>query len=544
MTDHEKDDRGARLAVAGNGDGEGEMDAASQSLADALRWSFRLLSAIMLFVLVGFVLSGFRTIQPQQMGVKKVFGRVTGPPADQGLAFTWPFPIGQIEIVDVSEQALEIDDFWMHETPADKTKSMEERTAMSEGLRPGWDGALFTGDNNLLHVKLTCRYKVQDVLGYLGGVREADLSRQTTLRELIRSLVCKAAIQVASSKTADSIRSSDKEQYTRRVEAETQRQLNLLTLDPKGVAEFRRELTALPAGVDATARQQVAGAVDELLGCIDDGRIADARAQLGVLAKMLGNNDRYAGLWGRAARLVESVKILRIAFTNESWPLKARDAYVAAQRARSERIDFINQATANAKAALRGAAGDSYEKLVGKPWQIAGKGAARAPERKRVEELIGRYEAAAADANEEKASKILKKIDVDLIGRYEAARDAGDQKTAEWLLARIGDVLQDRETEGKAFRILEGAKARSDAALQPLLAWQRRFEEVLPTYRIAREVFLTREWAAAATEIFGYPSNLKLFMRPGSNPTVLRINAPPELLEKLREAGLKKAKAP
>jgi len=534
MPEHAQDDQSRPLPAGG---ADREMDAAAQSLADALRWSFRLLSAIMILVLVGFVLSGFKTIQPQQMGVKKVFGCVTGV-VDQGLAFTWPFPIGEIQIVDISEQAIEIDDFWMHETPEDKTKLLGERTAMSEGLRPGWDGALFTGDKNLLHVKLSCRYRIQDVLGYLRAVQETNLKRQTALRELIRSLVCKAAVQVASSKTADSIRYSDKEQYTRQVRAQTQRQLNRLTLDPARIVRLRGDLAALRAKVDDKLRQAVARDVDKLLGHLDAGRIGDARAELGELAKVLQEDPNYDDLWRQGTGLTESVKILRIAFIQESWPLKARDAYVSAQRARSERENRISQAIANAKAALSGAAGDSYEKLVGKPWEIGG----RSPQEAAAEDLIGQWRVAVAAGDEKAARGLLKKIDFDLIGQYEAARDSEDNKKADWLLARIDEVLGGKGTEGKAFRILAAAKARGDAALQPLLAWKQRFEKVLPAYRAAPRVFLTREWAAAATEIFEYPTTEKYMMNPGTERTILRINRPPEIRKSTLDAGLKKDK--
>ena len=507
MPEHAQDDRSRTLPAGG---ADHEMDAAAQSLADALRWSFRLLSVIMILVLVGFVLSGFKTIQPQQVGVKKVFGRVTGL-ADQGLAFTWPFPIGEIQIVDISEQAMEINDFWMHETPEDKTKLLGERTAMSEGLRPGWDGALFTGDKNLLHVKLSCRYRIQDMLGYLRTIEETDVARQTALRELIRSLVCKAAVQVASSKTADSIRYSDKEQYTRQVQAQTQRQLNRLTLDPARIARLRGDLAALPAKVDDKLRQAVARDVDKLLGHLDAGRIGDARAGLGELARLLDDDQRYADLWRLTGQLKESIKIVRVAFIQESWPLKARDAYVAAQRARSDRENRINQAIANAKAALNGAAGDNYVKLVGRPWRIG-------------------------------AERPRQVAEENLIGRYEAARDADDDEKADELLAQIYEVLQDKATKGRAFRILAAAKARSDAALQPLLAWKQRFEKVLPAYRAAPHVFLTREWAAAATEIFEYPTTEKYMMNPGTERTILRINRPPEIRKSTLDAGLKKDK--
>ena len=106
-----------------------ETDPASRSLADALRVSFALLTFIMVVVALFYLGTGVATIEPHQAGIKKVFGKRVGPVAREGLAYTWPFPIGEIELVSIKEQKLSIDDFWLHETPEDKTKELSARRA-------------------------------------------------------------------------------------------------------------------------------------------------------------------------------------------------------------------------------------------------------------------------------------------------------------------------------------------------------------------------------------------------------------------------------
>ena len=66
---------------------QGEMDPATKSLADALRVSFRVLTVIMVFVVIAFLLTGLKSIEAQEVAVKKVFGKIVGT-AEQGLAYT------------------------------------------------------------------------------------------------------------------------------------------------------------------------------------------------------------------------------------------------------------------------------------------------------------------------------------------------------------------------------------------------------------------------------------------------------------------------
>lgn len=202
------------------------MDPASKSLADALRASFRLLTVIMIGVLVMFLGTGLTCIKSNENGVIVVFGRVTGVVGD-GLTYNWPFPIGWVERVKMGERSLRVYDFWMHETAEDKDKPLSERKASNKGLRPGWEGAFLTGDRNLLHMRLECNYAVTDPMVFRQFVREAydaadpgtgELRRIDPAEEIVRSVVCSAAIRAAATRTADGLqRDKDREYFSRTV---------------------------------------------------------------------------------------------------------------------------------------------------------------------------------------------------------------------------------------------------------------------------------------------------------------------------------------
>ncbi|RPI61222.1 MAG: hypothetical protein EHM48_06015 [Planctomycetaceae bacterium] len=227
--DHGHDD-GGPLTSPGNIGGE-HADTASKSLTEALRWSFGLLTVAMVVVIVLFLVSGFTVVKSQEIGVKKVFGAITetvGP----GLAYTWPFPVGEIEVINIKPQTIRIDDFWLNETAQDMGKALRERMPAGEGLRPGWDGALFTGDRNLIHVKLDCYYTIDNVENFLKNIpRDStyytmdSVTHEIRIKEPLRSAICQAAVRSAARLTADSMQ-NNQGVFLEQVKIEAQKTLN------------------------------------------------------------------------------------------------------------------------------------------------------------------------------------------------------------------------------------------------------------------------------------------------------------------------------
>jgi len=200
-------------------------DPAGKSLAEALRVSFALLTVIMIIMVIGFLASGIKSVKSNQKGIVKVFGRVVRT-TSSGLTYTWPWPIGQIELVSTAVQQMSLGDFWIHETLKDKNKSLDQRRAAAPGLRPGWDGAFLTGDRYLLHMKLDCTYKVTDPVSYAKRIGEEFPARYpgagkdekiNPTREILRSVVCSAAIQAAATRTAQGLQLGEREQFTKQV---------------------------------------------------------------------------------------------------------------------------------------------------------------------------------------------------------------------------------------------------------------------------------------------------------------------------------------
>jgi regulator of protease activity HflC (stomatin/prohibitin superfamily) len=485
------DEHGHSHAHAPADAGETEaLDAAGQSLADALRVSFRLLTFIMVLLFVGFLCSGITCINPQEVGIKKTFGRVVGV-AEQGLTYTWPYPIGEIEKIAINEKQLEVEDFWMHETPQDKTKDLSERAPSKLGLRPGWDGALLTGDRYLLHVHLTCNYRIADALAFkevVGSDPEAE-------KEIIRSAVCSGVIHAASDRTAEGIM-GDHLSFTLAVKEHAQRQLS----DALGIREQSvRLLEGMLADADAAGRTwkelrlltatERGGRIDALPGRADDKA---------VLADLLATNKAGAG-----------ILISNISMRPPTWPLQARAAYEVAQRAVQQQQQTINKAQADARGTLTDAAGQSYVALV-----IDSSGTIQ----------------------DEGAN------DGGWIGRYEKARGADRDAEAEQLLEEIDTQLDSQSTAGEARGILDAAESDKTATIQGVRQDVEAFEQLLPGFRKTPKFLLERKWAETLEDILSAPTNEKIVVEVRGDTVVIRTKQDPRVAKEILRARLKAQK--
>jgi len=215
-----------------------ESDPAMRSLSQALKVSFRLLRVLMILFAFLYLATGFVSVPAQKQGLVKVFGRLVRV-ADRGVAYNWPFPIGQIELVDVQVRQLVVEDFWMYETPSDKTKSLLQRKRDNKGLRPGWDGVLLTGDRKLIHVRLVCSYQVQQARG------ASSLGDETRREEILRMVLSRCTLSAAARRTAEAILKTPQD-FLAEVSKQTQNRINDLLLSAGGKFDDLRIVSVMP----------------------------------------------------------------------------------------------------------------------------------------------------------------------------------------------------------------------------------------------------------------------------------------------------------
>jgi len=256
--------------------------------------------------------------------------------------------------------------------PGDLDKPLAQRRAPAEGLRPGWDGALLTGDRYLLHMKIDCRFVIDDPVVYRQQMRDAypeqipgtdEMMMIDPTEEMIRSAVCSAAIITAATGTAEDLQTSERTVFANEV--------------------LRR------------ANQTLSGA---------DG-----------------------------SREATGLRIKRLVLADTTWPLRAIADFAAVTAARQAARERTDAAASEAERMLRKAAGQAYTQLVGNP--RGGPDAAKeARKNTKPYDLIGQYSSlrgradSAADPDQVKtleaqAEAVFKQIDAVLVS-HELTGDA------------------------------------------------------------------------------------------------------------------------
>lgn len=122
-----------------------KLGAADRSLSDALRISFVILKVIMIVLVVGFLASGFRTVETGEKGVVLRFGqiqRTVGP----GWVWVFPYPIDQLIRIPVDKRInLPVNTFWYKETREDiMGPATIPRNYRAESLDPLQEGYCLT----------------------------------------------------------------------------------------------------------------------------------------------------------------------------------------------------------------------------------------------------------------------------------------------------------------------------------------------------------------------------------------------------------------
>jgi len=207
---------------------EEPLDAANQSLADALKASFGILKLIMLVLVVLYVFSNVRGIDGSEQALVVRMGKLQPGVHEAGLIWAFPFPMEEIVPLPTRKSNdLRVDShtFFRREGEAEKPLSFILR-GDTEGLDPSLDGALLTADAGLVHVQWKITYKIDDVRNYVSHF----VGRKIEAAEaLLKTLVENTGIHVASELTAE-------EMIRKRVDyvqGEMLRRVNLRLLDLK-----------------------------------------------------------------------------------------------------------------------------------------------------------------------------------------------------------------------------------------------------------------------------------------------------------------------
>jgi len=162
--------RGASVRLrdpGGTGTQGPRMDPANQSLADALRFTYRLLRVGMIALIILFVVSGMKTINEGERGIKVRLGKQVAQNLNPGLQWNWAYPVG--DMVRVGTGTVEVRmgrAFMPYSSRADSEETAMGMSAddfnRTTKLKPGRAGSNITADLNIAHTQWTINYRRTD----------------------------------------------------------------------------------------------------------------------------------------------------------------------------------------------------------------------------------------------------------------------------------------------------------------------------------------------------------------------------------------------
>lgn len=141
------------------------------------------LAFLALLAVAGWMLTGFYTVRPNEMGIERVFGRFLAitPP---GLNWNWPYPIGRIDKPTIGVQTVEIG-----------LRSNEARRGGTRDVRE--ESLMLTGDENIVDVDFSVLWLVdakrpQD---FVFNLRSPEATVKAVAESAMREVIGRREIQ-------------------------------------------------------------------------------------------------------------------------------------------------------------------------------------------------------------------------------------------------------------------------------------------------------------------------------------------------------------
>ncbi len=147
-------------------------DAGSQALAEALHSSFAIVKVVLILLVLAFFASGVFQVGPQERAVILRLGKPVGVGPRQllgpGLHWSLPYPIDQVIKIPITEiQQVQSTAGWWHTTPEEELAGANPAAAGL--LNPAIDGFALSADTNIVHVRVTLYYRIEDPLRAVFG---------------------------------------------------------------------------------------------------------------------------------------------------------------------------------------------------------------------------------------------------------------------------------------------------------------------------------------------------------------------------------------
>lgn len=180
------------------------MDPANQSLADALRLSYRVLQLVILVLVVLFLASGFQTVKDGESGVATLWGKIRAIDDDEaltpGFKFSlYPYPAAQFILFDVENLETNLGEtFTPRFGPRTWRQALESGTHQ-QSLNPETEGSLITREGDLAHMNVSARYVIDRPAQFIQTVNNDN--PYTSAGSIVKMALQRATVHTSAAMT-------------------------------------------------------------------------------------------------------------------------------------------------------------------------------------------------------------------------------------------------------------------------------------------------------------------------------------------------------
>jgi regulator of protease activity HflC (stomatin/prohibitin superfamily) len=175
------------------------MEAATRSLSDAIRITYKLIIVLMIGLVALFAFSGFQQVEESQRGVKVSLGRITESSLGPGFHFSLPVPLGEVITIETTGETIVLDDAFYPAAAAAARNTPYPETSTQTQFNPSQDGFIITADQSLAVGQWRIDYQRTDPDAFLESLHPDEE------QELIESVVQRAVVRVMSETSLDEL---------------------------------------------------------------------------------------------------------------------------------------------------------------------------------------------------------------------------------------------------------------------------------------------------------------------------------------------------
>jgi membrane protease subunit HflK len=208
--------------------------------------SGRGIAIVVILVVIGWLLTGFYTVQPSEIGVPLIFGKAYDP-TNPGIHWNPPAPIGHVEKPEVTSiKRVEIGG------RADSA-GVSSDTLLAESL-------MLTGDENIIDIHFNVQWQINDAYLYLFHIRDPDTTIKSVAEAAMREIIGQTQFEYALTAGREEIEARSKDLIQRILDSYGSgvivTQVALQNVDPPSqVVESFRDVQAARADKEATVNQ-------------------------------------------------------------------------------------------------------------------------------------------------------------------------------------------------------------------------------------------------------------------------------------------------